>query len=209
MSFSLFHYLCLYLSVSLSLSLPDFYLYFQFSHRTSIDTWHSSRARKKKKNHLRKDPPLFPFSFFLPTSLRPSERPDQIWRRWNLSSIADNSRHGRRDYDRWAGRNSRPLWSAALGLECWVKKKGTKKKRCSIPPPPTDWFSVDEVAEARRTSISSFSFSPSRYTFIDFERYFVVSLVTVAIKRRGNYLPRRSLNRILVRGFFHLLIRKI
>lgn len=136
MSFSLFHYLCLYLSVSLSLSLPDFYLYFQFSHRTSIDTWHSSRARKKKKNHLRKDPPLFPFSFFLPTSLRPSERPDQIWRRWNLSSIADNSRHGRRDYDRWAGRNSRPLWSAALGLECWVKKKGTKKKRCSIPFPP-------------------------------------------------------------------------
>lgn len=173
MSSSLFHHG--YLSLSLSLTLPRFYLYFQFSHRTSIDTWHSPRARKKK-NHLRKDPPLFPFSFFLPTSLRPSERPDQIWRRWNLSSIADNSRHGRRDYDRWAGRNSRSLWSAALGLECWVKKKkGRRKNAVPSPSPPTDWFStpVDEVAEARRISISSFSFSPSRYTFIDFERYFV------------------------------------
>lgn len=133
MSSSLFHHG--YLSLSLSLTLPRFYLYFQFSHRTSIDTWHSPRARKKK-NHLRKDPPLFPFSFFLPTSLRPSERPDQIWRRWNLSSIADNSRHGRRDYDRWAGRNSRPLWSAALGLECWVKKKRDEEKTLFHPPPP-------------------------------------------------------------------------
>lgn len=72
---------------------------------------------------------------------------------------------------------------------------------------PLDWFStpLDEKAKAR-TSISSLSFSPSRNIFIGFERYFVVSLVTISqgINRGGNcFLDERnsSLNRILVREF--------
>lgn len=101
------------------------------------------------------------------------------------------------------------------------KKKGTKKKRryiyirmlytqpgnnAAFPSPRLIFDTAGRKSQSSDIDLFSLSFSPSRNIFIGFERYFVVSLVTISqgINRGGNcFLDERnsSLNRILVREF--------
>lgn len=76
----------------------------------------------------------------------------------------------------------------------------------AFPSPRLIFDTAGRKSQSSDIDLFSLSFSPSRNIFIGFERYFVVSLVTISqgINRGGNcFLDERnsSLNRILVREF--------
>lgn len=76
----------------------------------------------------------------------------------------------------------------------------------AFPSPRLIFDTAGRKSQSSDIDLFSLFFSPSRNIFIGFERYFVVSLVTISqgINRGGNcFLDERnsSLNRILVREF--------